>query len=79
MNSSPVRIKVEGILCGNGMLRVRKILQSLDGVTAVHMDLRTAVLQFEGGTEAQAIKALLDAGVTASPLSAGDQADCSAS
>jgi len=67
LKAKQMRIKVEGILCGNGMLRVRRIIQSLEGVTAVRVDLRTGVVHIEGGSQAQAIKALLDAGVAASP------------
>lgn len=60
------KLKIEGMTCGHCKKAVEDALRSVDGVTAVDVDLDAGQARVEGGDVAAMIAAVSEEGYTAS-------------
>jgi copper chaperone CopZ len=55
MSNQPFEISIAGIWCGSGIVRVKKAIQAVPGVTAVKLDLPRSIAIVEGTFDPAAV------------------------
>ncbi len=61
MNVSVYEVSTAGIWCGSGIVRAKKALLAIPGVTAVKMDLPRSMARVEGDFDRAAVDAAIGA------------------
>ena len=55
MNNAPFEVSITGIWCGNGVVRAKKAILAVPGVTAVKVDLARSVATVYGAFDQAAV------------------------
>ena len=72
MSQDNLRISVNGICCGNSIVRAQKVIKAIEGVNKVRIDLANNLAHISGNPSPHAVvTALIEAGFPAAYEEAG--------
>jgi copper chaperone CopZ len=60
MSETPFEISITGIWCGSGIVRAKKAIREVPGVTAVKVDLARSIAVVEGVFDQAAVAAIVN-------------------